>query len=1368
MRHLLGIVLLWGMVTIGLTALASAAISSGEIPPELARWRSWVLYGHEEALCPTDYNNGAVARCQWPSRLIVEVEDDGGRFEQRWRMYTEGWVDLPGTARMWPDGVTVDGDSAAVVNRNNRPSVKLMPGEHLIKGRFYWQRMPEMIKVPPSLGLINLLVGGQLIESPVIDDQGRLWLQERQGQEGREDRVEVRIFRLISDTIPLRVTTLLRLDISGQAREVRLEGVLLENLVPMEISSRLPARLDAEGQLLVQARPGRWEVRITGRMPDQVTKLGPGSADYGPEVWSFQPQHHLRMVEIEGVPQVEPGQTEMPDQWRAYSAYLLKPDAVMQFRVIRRGDPDPVPDQLQLFRRWWLDFDGGGFTLHDKIEGQLSRQWYLAVNAPLELGRVAIDGKDQVITAQGGDGKAGVELRKGALNLLSDARLAVRSGSVSAVGWDHDFQKVSAELHLPPGWRLLAALGVDQVSDTWLQRWSLLDFFLVLIIAMAVFKLRDWRWGLLALVTTALIYHESGAPRLVWMHILAALALMPLLPDNWIKKVVGLWGIAAVGVLLIISIPFMVNQVRWGIYPQLAPHNGYSAGFQPQFQKSAVPEQEAFDEAAVESERARLPAKSMMRRPSSKPAASEPVTADLMAQSREAKAVWHQDPDALIPTGPGLPQWQWQTVRLRWNGPVAKDQTIRFMMLSPLINLLLALVRVGLLGLLIWGVVDWKPWWEKVRSHLRQGKALIVLPFLLLSAQQMPAHAQSESTFPPAEMLETLKERLLEPPDCLPYCADISRLEVAVSEDDLRVMLKVHAAQRTAIPLPVNRKSWTPGQILLDNAPISAMARDQNGGLWAVIPSGLHTVIMLGNVAGEGLVQIPLPLKPHLATYEAAGWAVKGILPDGTVGSSIQLTRVQQKQAGRMSTRQSDRLPPFLHVRRTLQLGLTWQVTTTVTRVTPVGAPVVANIPLLVDESVTTAGLQVDDGHVLINMSSGQRSASFTSTLKIAPAIRLAAPRAVPWAETWVLDASPIWHCDLEGIPVVHHQDRGGQWQPQWQPWPGETVTIKVHRPKALEGQSLTIHNADVILSPGRRLSRGELTLKIHTSRGGQHTIELPPDTNLQEVRVNQKSLPVRQDGQWVTVPLQPGRQTVSVKWHQLIPFQTLYKGPLIKVGRQAVNAQVTFKMPQKRWILLTGGPRWGPAVLFWSYLAVIVLAALGLGRLALAPIKTWQWALLGLGLTQIPAAMALVIVGWLVALGLREQRGAVANWWRFNLLQLGLIFLTAMAVIALFTAVKAGLIGHPDMQVAGNRSGSWTLNWTQDRIDDSLPRPWVLSLPLWCYRALMLAWSLWLAYTLLGWLKWGWRSFSKEGVWKKKPPGKKKKTGILPGQAKG
>ena len=73
-------------------------------------------------------------------------------------------------------------------------------------------------------------------------------------------------------------------------------------------------------------------------------------------------------------------------------------------------------------------------------------------------------------------------------------------------------------------------------------------------------------------------------------------------------------------------------------------------------------------------------------------------------------------------------------------------------------------------------------------------------------------------------------------------------------------------------------------------------------------------------------------------------------------------------------------------------------------------------------------------------------------------------------------------------------------------------------------------------------------------------------------------------------------------------------------------------------------------------------------------------------------------------------------------------------------------------MQVAGNDSSAYNLRWYADRIGWTLPRPWVVSLPLGVYRLAMLAWALWLAHALLGWLTWGWERFSTGGLWKRAP----------------
>jgi hypothetical protein len=216
-----------------------------------------------------------------------------------------------------------------------------------------------------------------------------------------------------------------------------------------------------------------------------------------------------------------------------------------------------------------------------------------------------------------------------------------------------------------------------------------------------------------------------------------------------------------------------------------------------------------------------------------------------------------------------------------------------------------------------------------------------------------------------------------------------------------------------------------------------------------------------------------------------------------------------------------------------------------------------------------------------------------------------------------------------------------------------------------------------------------------------------------------------------------------------LTPFGILFRAPLVGAGQAAVNGRITFQMPDQRWILLAGGPRWGPAVLFWSYLVAIVLGALLLSRLPLTPLKIWQWLLLGLGLTQIPVWLVLMIVGWLLALGLRERQAMPRHWLPFNALQIGLAAWTLAALVALVVAVQAGLAGAPEMQIVGNGSTAQTLHWTQDHVAEVLPRPWVLSLPVWVYRVLMLAWALWLVVALLGWLKWGWHCLIKDGGWR-------------------
>lgn len=274
--------------------------------------------------------------------------------------------------------------------------------------------------------------------------------------------------------------------------------------------------------------------------------------------------------------------------------------------------------------------------------------------------------------------------------------------------------------------------------------------------------------------------------------------------------------------------------------------------------------------------------------------------------------------------------------------------------------------------------------------------------------------------------------------------------------------------------------------------------------------------------------------------------------------------------------------------------------------------------------------------------------------------------------------------------------------------------------------------------------------MSLRSARGAQHTFKLPDGAVLQNVQIDGTAQPIRQQQRAVTLPVHPGAQTVSLTWRAEEGIVSRFRTPSVGLGAESVNSNIRFELGPDRWVLLTGGPKWGPAVVYWGYLIVIAGFALLLGRFSQTPLGTATWALLLVGLSQIEVAPALIVVAWLLALGQRSRLnpGIADN--RFNLIQLGLSLLTVSALLILLHAVEQGLLGYPDMQIAGAGSTASDLRWYQDRVSPELPRPWVLSVPLWTYRVAMLAWALWLAHSLLGWLRWGWGNFSMHGLWRK------------------
>lgn len=1336
-------------------------IRPGQLPAALRDWVDWVLFPEREARCPFVYNRHEERRCAWPTELELWLDAGGGTFRQRWSAHADGWATLPGDQRRWPQDVRVGEQPAVVGVREGRPALRVAAGRHEISGRFEWSKRPESLPVPRDTALLRLTLDGRAIAEPQLDDAGNLWLRDRSAPGAAApagNRLGVRVFRRVVDEIPLQLVTRIELEVSGSQREEALAGALPASFIPLRLDSRLPARLESDGRLRLQLRPGSWVLELTARAPGPVPELALAAAPApwpAEEVWSFEAHPELRLVEVEGASPVDPTQTALPPPWRELPAYLMRPDGRLTLREIRRGDPQPAPDALTLRRDLWLDFDGGGYTIRDQLGGTISRGWRLAMNPPVQLGQATLDGQLQLITVDA-DGKPGIEVRRGQLELTADSRYEASRQRLPAVGWEQDFQHVEAVLHLPPGWKLFAASGVDNVPQTWIRNWTLLDIFLVLIAALAVRALWNWRLGLLALVTLALIWHEPGAPRAVWLHLLGAIALLRVLPAGAFRRVVGTYRNLAIVALAVFALPFMVDQIRGGLYPQLEGR-GLIAAASAGFAELGVPAEVAMPmPAPIAQDAVEAEAGIMARRGAVEAtvAASAGVALSKLADAGVTQARQNLaavDPDALLQTGPGLPDWQWRDVPLGWNGPVQRGQEITLTLLSPAINLLLSVVRVLLIAALAVALLGVR--WRRTPAATGSGStAVALLLACALPAALLPA-PPAQADLPDPALLEQLHERLLTPPDCLPDCAQFPRLRVELTPASVTLRAELHALEDTALPLPVRARGWSPAEVVVDGVPATGLLRAPDGVLWIHLDAGAHQVLLRGPAPAAGSFQLPLPLPPRHIDALVDGWSVEGIADGLPVGAQLQFTRVQAAtpESELAAELQPGELPPLVRVERTLRLGLDWRVETRVSRISPAGTAVVLRVPLLAGEAVTSEAIRVEDGHALVNLAAGAEALAWQSTLEPAPRIALAAAPNTQWVETWRADVSPQWHMESSGIAVVHHQDRAGRWLPEWRPWPGEAVELLLSRPAGIPGPTLTLDAVQLQVAPGRRATDTTATFTLRSSRGGQHSVTLPTGSVLQSVTIDGVPQPIRQDGERVTLPVTPGTHTAELRLRDDAGIATLFRSAAIDAGLPSVNTRVNVGLGQDRWVLLLGGLPLGPAVLFWGVLAVVVLVALGLGRLHWTPLATWQWVLLGVGLTQTQVWVGLVIVGWLLALGWRTRLDPAALSRRgFNALQLGLFLLTLFAIAMLFEAVKHGLLGYPQMQIAGNESSAWDLRWYRDRSDAELPRAWILSVPLWVYRALMLAWALWLAFALLRWLRWGWESVSAGGLWRK------------------
>jgi len=1334
-------------------AVADAARPDIHIPDELQSWAGWVLQDQEYRECPFFFNQGQPVRngfiCAWPDQLSLNINAQGGRFSQSWTVYeTDAWVPLPGNAANWPQQVTANGQAIAVVMRGSTPKIRLAPGRYNIAGRFEWDERPGTLAVPSRTGLIDLTIDGDRVSRPDRNRSG-VWLGEREQQKQVQDALNVEVYRLVADDVPTRLATTFYMEIAGSVREELIGPALPDGFVPLAIESELPARFEPDGNLRLQLRPGRWKISLLARGVGVLNSITLPSAQHNlpnSEIWSYRSNDRLRVTAPEALRPVDPTQVSVPDGWDELPAFRIEPGESLTIAERSRGNV-ATDNDLHLKRQLWLDFNGDGFVFSDRVGGTMRSGWRLDMAVPFELLSAAEAGENLLVTRGDGEGLAGVELRQANVDLNALGRSETR-GKMPVSGWQTTFNEVSTDLSLPPGHKLIAAVGADRSPGSWVDRWKLLDFFLVLIITIAAGRLFGRATGAVAFLALTFSLHEFGAPEWTWLNMLAAIALVRVAPAGRLMRYLKLYRGLSFALLVVFLVPFLTGQLRIAIYPQLESQVARTFEvFSPvsQADRAALTVAPGDQVAGIAGRMRREPASLELD------VAEEIVVA---AQKRsQARSYARYAPNAIVQAGPGRPTWRWNTYRLSWSGPVDVERTLRLFVMSRWLVSGVRFVEVLLLGAFaaVFAFEILNRRWQWPGGIVKtSGTTASALPGFLLVAAVLTASPVAKADTPSPAILEELEKRLLAAPPCRPNCAEIVDASVLVGASVLTVKLELHALEEVAVPLPGSLQGWRPEQILLNRAPAMQVLRHSDDVLWLRVTEGRHQLTLTGPIPPVDSLELPFPAPPRVIRAESDAWFIAGIQDRRLLSGSLQLTRLQQQGEGDSTTRwESSRFPVFVRIEREIGMDLDWWVTTTVVRVAPQQGALTLQVPLLGGESITSEDFTVTDDEVLVTMNPGQHAVTWRSILPRHSPLTLQARADGPWKEVWRFAVGSVWHTNFSGVPESESEyDDGDIRVAEFYPRAGETLTLDAGRPEASLGTTLAFDAVHMKTSVGGRSRAVNLRLAYRSTRGSQHVIRLPDGAEISSVSIDGKTEPLRAESGELSIPILPGEHSVNIAWRNQreIAYRETVRD--VDLAAAASNINLSIELPRNRWVLATNGPRLGPAVMYWSELAALVLFALILGRIRVTPLNTRHWVLLGLGFSTFSWSVLAVVVVWLLSTGARRNWKPDVPWWQFNSLQVIFAMISVIALASIVVSLPGGLLGTPDMHIAGNGSAGNTLRWFADRSDTVLPGASVISLPMWTYKVLILAWALWLSFALLRWLPWVWECFTSQGLW--------------------
>jgi hypothetical protein len=246
-------------------------------------------------------------------------------------------------------------------------------------------------------------------------------------------------------------------------------------------------------------------------------------------------------------------------------------------------------------------------------------------------------------------------------------------------------------------------------------------------------------------------------------------------------------------------------------------------------------------------------------------------------------------------------------------------------------------------------------------------------------------------------------------------------------------------------------------------------------------------------------------------TIAAPGWTVTGLRPNGVPENQVFFARQRAAAEGEAEYDRKD-FNAIVVVDRHLEVGLVWQASNVVTRISQPGKAISLRVPLLAGEKVLSANVFVEGGFVEVRLGAGDTEFAWDSELPVGGSVALTAGESGRWVERWHLVTSPVWNAALSGLAPVFEANEQNL-VPVWHPWPGESVALSFSKPGAVSGATITVRHVTHEVSLGSRQRTSQLTLDLEASLGDDFILELDAEADISSLKEGDRALPVRRDG---------------------------------------------------------------------------------------------------------------------------------------------------------------------------------------------------------------------------------------------------------------